>query len=228
MKKFTSQASFFGEQHVQTAWADLPEEVLQAAGRLIAPDPQAREAGLSRLLTVQAHRVSPLVAYLLATRLSEPKIPLRYQVVRALGDICSWKEDNTTPDQVRHVLQAYLSDISRQQVLCLLEVADQYGTAEDLVANILNLCSFAGQELSDIFNDRNVSLDLRKQAVYLCGRVGFLDALPAVERLVSRLQAQNQRQTQMDFLHSPPGRREEELLVFARAALEKLRRISDT
>lgn len=223
MQNQEPQTALFDRQKLDDENADLVPAILHAAERLTSPHEHDRRQGLSGIVDMGAHRHSPLIAYLLATRLTEPVLSLRFRVVKAVGDILRLNEDREpTPDQVRRHLQAYLSQMRRRQIYGLLQVADRYAAAEADVARILNMCSYAGGTLSGIFNDRNAPLSIRKQAIYYCGRVGFGDSLPAMERLVHRLQSKDERQTRMNFVPQAGSDREAELMVYARAAMEKL------
>jgi len=146
---------------------ELVPKIWRGAEDLTSPDDQIRENGLSALIEMGAHRHSPLVAYLLATRITDPHLQLRFHIVQALGNILRVRdEDDPTPAQVRYHLQGLLSQMRKRQIFSLLQVAEQYSAAEENVAAILNLCSYAGDVLGQIIGDRNMPISIRQQAIF--------------------------------------------------------------
>lgn len=222
-----TQPTLFAFRESSSETLELIPEVWKAAERLTSPLDEEREKGLAELKSLDICHLSPLIAYLLATRLTDPNLEIRFHIVQTLGDILRLKdEDQTTPDPVRRHLQGYLSRMRRRQIYAILQVADRYSASEENVAAILNMCSYAGAALSAILSDRKAPISIRQKAIYYCGRVGFLDSVPALERLISRLQALNERQTHMDFVSTERNAEEQTLLIYARAALEKLKNLS--
>jgi hypothetical protein len=90
------------------------------------------------------------------------------------------------------------------------------------VAQLLNACPYAGNHLADILADRSKTLNIRKQAAHYIGRVGYLAAVPALERLQTRLESRLSGQQAMPFA-PPMGTDEVELLPFVRETLAVLR-----
>lgn len=173
-------------------------------------------------MELDAPRLSPLVASILATRLVDPDFDLRFRVVRALGEVLSPSDPaKGTPEPVRLHVKFYLSHMRRREVYSLLQVADQYLAAESDVAALLNVCSYAGVALADIVSDRKASLATRRQAINFIGRVGFIDAIPALEKLAERLESRMNGQQTMPF--APPSESDEKALLPAvQAALALL------
>jgi hypothetical protein len=66
--------------------------------------------------------------------------------------------------------------------------------------------------LCDILAERQLPIAERKQAVHFIGQVGFLDALPTLERLATRLEARLTGQQSMAFAGSGGMAEEAELL----------------
>lgn len=221
-KQQTLPTLFQGEPSTLEDVDRLPQ-VWRELEDLTSPDNHTREEGLSNLVARDAHRRSPLVAYVLATRLTDPDLHLRYRAVQALGEVLNLRDgDDPTPELVRHHLQGFISHMRKRQIFALLQVAEQFGAAEESVASILNLCSFGGAALSEIINDRKAPLPVRQKAIFFSGQVGFVDTIPALERLMYRLQSGHEDQTHMDFVDSPGREGEGDLLIYARAALDKL------
>jgi hypothetical protein len=190
--------------------ADKAHVVWGAAEALTSPDLETRHAV----------RQFPLIAYMLISRLAEPDIALRAQIVDALADV-------VTPDghgEPAHapsfpVLTTHLMEMRTRQIYALLQVADFDKSNEPKVMGLLDYCSFAGGHLSDILSNRKIPLALRKQAAYFIGRMGYLDALPTLERMVTKLESRRNGTGEL-------GRNEEDdaaLLSIIRGSLELLR-----
>jgi hypothetical protein len=93
---------------------------------------------------------------------------------------------------------------------------------EDYITRLLNVCPHAGRHLVDITADRNFSPEIRRQAVHFIGRVGYLDAIPALEKLEIRLASRLAGQQMMPFA-LPAAHDEIELIPEIRKNLAILR-----
>jgi len=200
MEKNFSQSTLFDFSNVSSEAIELFPEVWRAAEEMVSPVLTVRENAIERLVSVNAPRFSPLIAYIFATRICEPKIELRYQIVIALGNVLVPDKDGLlAPEPVRYTLKIYLSKMRRREIFGLLQVAEKYPQSETSIASLLNACSFAGNSLSNIFLDRKAPVPIRKQAIYFSGLVGFLDTIPALERLITRLESRINGQKMMTF-----------------------------
>jgi len=199
-------------------WSD---EIWQAAEGLVSPNSVEREKALDYLLDQGAPAKSPLITYLLATRLSDPDLEVRFHIVKALGSvIVRADEGEELIDPVLRQLQSYLAYLNTEQILDLLEVSEQYLSAEESLTGIFRLASYAGNRLSGIVNDRKKPLGIRQKAIYFCGEAGYLEASTTLNVLVSRIDKRNQIPK-----HSPIRKKdmdENQLYPYAVAALEKL------
>jgi HEAT repeat protein len=217
------QPALFDLADASVGSMELFPAVWSAAEGLAAPDLGVRHAALERLLELKAPRLSPLVAYLLATRITEPDLPLRARVVEALGAIFAPDErGRPTPDTVRRYLTAYLSQMRTRSLFALLEVTVHAPQFEAAVARLLNVCPYAGNHLVEILSERKLLLAIRRQAIYFIGRVGYLDAIPALERLATRLETRLNGQQSMPFVPTS-GQEESELLPAIHKVLQSLR-----
>jgi hypothetical protein len=200
METTLSQPMLFDAADTAAGAVELFPEVWRATEGLSSPDLMVRRESLDRLIILDAARLSPLVAYVVATRIVEPDLELRHRVVEVLGKIFLPNETGKlTPPEVRIQLSAYFMLVEHHGVLRLLEVADAFPDSESQVAAILNVCSQSGAILAEVMSDRKVSLGLRRQAINFIGRVGFLDAIPALERLETRLESRINGQKPMPF-----------------------------
>ncbi|MCJ7717166.1 MAG: hypothetical protein MUO54_11695 [Anaerolineales bacterium] len=197
------------------------EKIWQAAEGLVSPKAAEREKALDYLIDLGALVKSPLIAYLLATRLSDPDLEVRYHVVQALGSVLPGNERGIEMlDPILMQLQSYLAYINTDQVLDLLEVSEQYLSAEENLIKIFKLSSYAGNRLSGIVNDRKKPLEIRQKAIFFCGEIGYLETSTTLKILVSRIEKRNQLLTRSPFRKKELD--ENQLYPYAVAALEKL------
>lgn len=202
---------------------ELFPEVWGAAEKLISPELHLRWEGLEGLLESNAPRFSPLILYLLCTRIVEPDIDLRARIIEALGDVTQPdKNGNPAPGIVRLILINNLSRIRTRQIYALLQVLIDYPALEKHVSRLINVCSYANNHLVEIINDRKKPLDIRQQAISMIGVVGYVEAIPSLDRLSARLEARMNGQKAMPF--APLSENPElDLLVTIREALVSLR-----
>jgi HEAT repeat protein len=195
-----------------TGTLELFPSVWNAMENLTASDVDVRHQGLDKLLELNAPRFSPIVTYMLVTRLTDPDALFRKRVVLALGSILSVDENGLpAPDEVRSSMVQYLSQVRTRQVYAMLQVADEDEMSVDQVARLLDACPYAGNHLIDILNDQKASLGVRRMAAVMIGKVGYLDALPSLEKLQIRLEARLNGQKAMPFA-PPPITNEADLL----------------
>ncbi len=210
MKKTQDEADYEGNK-----------EIWLAAERLVSPRAVEREEALDYLVEQGAPAKSPLIAYLLATRLSDPDLEVRWHMVKALGDILSGQEEEEQlSDHVLRQLQGFLAYLNKEQIINLLEVSEGYFSAEESLIEIFKLCSYAGNALSGIVNDRKIALEIRQKAIYFCGEVGFLETITTLQVLVMRVEKRNQVLRKLPLRKSTKN--ENQLYPYAVAALEKL------
>ena len=197
--------------------------VWSAVEALIAPDLLLRQHGLTQLVEIRAARFSPLVASILVSRLTEPDLELRRQITYALGDVLALDESGrAAPELVRQYLVHSLGQMRQRPIYALLEISIDDRLAATAIARLLNACPYAGRHLADILSDRKLPLAVRREATRFIGLVGYLDAIPALERMLVRLEARVNGQQTMPF--APPGQPDEvDLLPDIRSALLNLR-----
>lgn len=184
--------------------AEIFPAIWTAMERITSSDVKERMRGVDEIIEIRAHHISPLVTYILASLLEDPDIHLRYKVVQTLGGVLAKKyQTGSLNHHVRQGLKNYLSQMRRRKIYGLLQVADYHRSAETDVAALLKGCSHAGQTLADIFSDRKVPINIRRQAIIFSGIVGFLDTLPALGKLAARLETNLNGQRLMSF--APPS-----------------------
>lgn len=174
---------------------ELLSVIWEAAESLTSTDITQRVVGLERLVVYDAIRQLPLIAYLMATRLEEPDIDLRTRIVRLLGSLINSESFESDPTgRVQKSLMATLSGMRTRQVFALLQVTEYDKTAEADVMDLLSCCSYAGSHLSEILSNRDLPQEIRKQAAFFIGQIGYLDALPVLERMASRMETRGDEQ----------------------------------
>lgn len=199
------------------------QEVWQLAEKLVSPRPVDREEALDTLVEKGAPRISPLVAYLLATRISDPDLEVRFHMIKALGEMLAGEDSgDIIPDPVLQQLHGFLAHLNKNQILDMLETSDQYLSSEESLLNVFKLCSYAGSVMSGIVNDRKLPISIRQQAIYYCGEIGFLETTSVLQGLVQLVEKRNQKQGRAPLRKKAQD--ESKLYPFAVAALEKLNR----
>lgn len=216
------QPSLFEIGSDSTGTLELYPAVWTAAEALTSPNTETRQGGMERLVEMGAARLSPLVAYLVATRLTDPDLSVRLMAVHILSAVLSPDSaGNPAPAEVRSTVNEYLSQMRTRHIFALLQVSAENPGCEPQVARLLNACSYAGVHLTDLVASRKAPLEIRKQAARYIGLVGYLDALPSLERIVQRLEGRVKGQQTMPFL--PPQADDElDLLPIAQTALAML------
>jgi hypothetical protein len=218
-----TQPALFEHLGASTGEVELFPAVWSAAEGLADPEAKVRQEALRQLSELNAQRFSPLVTYLIATRLADPDLEMRHQVVMALGVLFKLdQEGHAVDDKVNQYLTAYLSQMRTRLVFSLLQVAEKFTDVDENIARLFNACPFAGEHLVEISNDRTNAQSIRKKAIYFVGLVGYLDGIPALERLETRLEARVNGQQAMAFAQRSAAD-EEELLPVVRQALTSLR-----
>ncbi len=165
----------------------LQNIIWAAAESLVSPDLMQRINAFEHILEYDVIRQLPLLTYLLVTRLTEPDIELRTRIVKALGTFaCTGFTEIPISEEVQKSLVYHLSKLRTREIFALLQVADYDKTSDPYISSLLSCSSFAGDHLSQIVSARTTPNEIRCQAARFIGVLGFLDALPTLERLASR------------------------------------------
>ncbi len=216
------QLPLFGYGESVTNIVELFPVVWQATENLTSPEAATRQHGIDILLELGAQKVSPLVAYMIATRVNDPEINIRRRVVYVLADLIIVDPSNKqSPDEVRRVVINYLHNINEPVVFGMLEVAVADPKVEKSLYHIFNTCSYVGKYLGEIATQWKNPMPIRQKAIYFIGIVGYLEAMPMLERLYNRLEARQNGQYLMSF--APPSiKSDDDLLPYVRFAMDQL------
>jgi HEAT repeat protein len=218
-----SQLPLFELGDTSSELVELFPTVWAAAENLSNEEPAQRLQAIDYLSKSRAVRISPLVVYLLVSRIVDPDIAVRSQVVNALSSAYSTDEKgNLAPESVRRHLGAQLSHMRTREIYALLQLLVIHPEQGDKVARLFNACPYAGNHLSDVLASRKTPQEIRRQAIRLIGQVGYLDAIPTLERIAARLDSRMNGQQAMPFA-PPTGIDDTALLPDIKATLALLR-----
>jgi len=219
------QPTLFGLSETSSDILELFPALWGAAEELTSPELDIRQAALKRLAVMNAPRLSPLIAYLVASRITEPDLALRTRVVQLLSEILAPDKDGQpAPESVIRHLSASLAQMRTRSMVALLQVAALDPGSASLAARLFNACPYGGTQLAEILSDRKAPLEIRRQAAQMIGLVGYLDALPTLDRLETRLSVRLNGQQSMPFALSS-GPDESELLPVIQNTIEMLRSV---
>jgi hypothetical protein len=196
--------------------------VWNATELLTAPDPVTRNHAIDAILELGVQKVSPLVAYMLATKLSDPEINIRRRVVYILGDLLmDTSASSEALENVRKTIINALLNMSEETIYGLLEVAVVDPMVDKFLFQLFNSCPTAGKYLGEILSQWKHPIPIRQKAIYLVGLVGYTEVLPVLERLSKRLEARQNGQYTMSF--APRAiKHDEDILPLLRIAIDRL------
>ena len=196
--------------------------VWRSAEALTSPDVITRQQGLEALLEVGAQKVSPLVAYMVATCINDTDVQIRRKVATILADLITGEGTGRQAlDDVRKVVTNFLHNMSEATAFSLLEVSVADRHSDKSIFHLFNLCPQAGKYLGEILTEWKSPLTIRQKAIYFVGLVGYLEALPILEKLYNRLESRQNGQYLMEF--APPSiKSDDSLLPYLRIAIEQL------
>jgi hypothetical protein len=191
---------------------DLPEAqallelfpgVWQAAEQLGSHDKKIRHLALDELLRTNAPRISPLIAYLLSTRILDPDIDIRMRIVETLANVMRRDtEGQYAVDAVRSHIISGLSTLGEAGILALLELARKDEVLIPHISKLLNFVPKAGDSLKEIAGDRNAKIEIRRISIFFIGKIGYADATSELMRIRQRIETKQKGQKRMPF--APP------------------------
>ncbi len=188
-----------------------------AGEMFVSPHIEERRRGFAILFGSEAARRSPLTPQLLASRVDEPDLPLRVQIVQALADYFEIRgREYRYPPEIRAVVVGHLRKFERAHLLALLELrrARPDGVVKlrpESLVRLVERIPNASTHLMRLAGDRTVALDFRGAAIELIGQVGFTDALSVLAGLEARLEGRRAGQIAMTF--APADNPDEQTLL---------------
>lgn len=197
---FVLQPALFEINQTSISNLELFPKVWRAAEEIVEPLLENRQRGMQILEEFHAARFSPLIAYLLFTRMNEPDTGLRCRIIRVLSETLSPDaQGNLATDGVRQTMRHHLTLLGWDQIYCLLEAIETEPALEKAGTVLLKANSRAGEVLAEMLLDRKNPLMIRIQAAQMIGRVGYVAAAPSIERLMNRLEAKANGQQAFSF-----------------------------
>jgi len=208
----TQPKLFLINGETSNAAVELFPLVWQAVEKLVSKKEETRHTALDELFSLNAPRFSPLVVYILATRLRDPSLSIRARVIEALANVLRADADGKlAPDQVREYLVSFITQLSKDDIHEILVVGVHEKEIKLHIAKLINYCPQAGKILTQIVNDRDISVEIRRISSNFIGQIGFTEALPTLERLRNRLETRKSEQRGMPF--APPISMDESTLL---------------
>jgi len=178
---------------------EITPSIWESCEDLTHPDLQIRREGIQRLVETRAARYSPLVAFILATKLTDPDLSFRTYTAKILADVIDSDSQGQLPSEVvRVTLINHLAQMRTRQIFSLLQVADYDPSTTIQVARLIGACSFAGKHLLDILTNRDAPISIRQNAVRFIGLIGYSDTAQGLDRLLCRIEARINHQTESE------------------------------
>lgn len=145
------QLPLFAYGETVTNVVEIFPAVWKATEALTSPDAPTRLNGIDALAEVGAQRVSPLVAYMLATCLFDEEINIRKKVLQLIADlVVKDASGHQTPGEVMRVVTHYLHNMHDEMIYALLEISVSDTSADPYIYHLLNACPYGGKFLGDI------------------------------------------------------------------------------
>lgn len=176
------------EKEIHLSLEKYLPDVWRASQALVGSQSEKRFQALKQLDQMEIIRFSPLLAYLVATRLNDANPELCFHAMLTLLSVLEPDSlGQPAPDEVRSEVFSYLCDLSKKTVLSILKTSLDHLEQRSEISKFLNLCPIAGKHLSAILMDRSQSIAIRCQAVDLIGLIGFVDTKSTLLRIKSRI-----------------------------------------
>jgi hypothetical protein len=199
-----------------------------AAEMFVSAHVEERRRGFALLNGSEAARRSALTPHLLASRVDEPDLLLRAEIVQALSDYYEIRgREYRYPPELRGAVTAAVRKFDRGEVQALLELhhAARAGLVElrpEALMRLWERLPTASPMLTRLAGDRGFPLPLRQAAIEAIGQVGFTEAVPVFEGLLARIEGR--RAGQLALLPWAPSDwpEDEALLPALKATLDRL------
>ena len=220
--KYYVQPSLFDYGGTSAGSLELIPQLWYVAEALTSRSSDARLAAIEFIIKQDAARLSSLISYMLVTRICDPSMEVRVAVIRALGDIfCLDEKGMETPTDVKLSLYEQFSHLEEEDILAILQASEVDPSLDSDIEVLFRSSSIAGYHLVNILKDRRQPSRVRELATEYVGRIGYLDAIPVLERLKNRMIAKQNGQKAFPFNQHTISK-ESQLLTRIRTALEDL------
>ena len=106
---------------------ELLPEVWSALEDLTKSDVILRRNALDRLVNLGAPRYSPVVAYLIVTKITDQNLELRARIIETIGNVLIQDNNGSqTSTEVRTSLHLILSGFRTREIYAMLQVCAEY------------------------------------------------------------------------------------------------------
>lgn len=188
-----------------------------AAEMFVSAHVEERRRGFAILNGSEAARRSALTPHLLASRVDEPDLELRAEIVQALADYFEIRgREFRYPPELRGAVTAAVRKFDRAEIQALLELhhaarEGRLALRPEALVRLWERLPTASPTLTRLAGERGWPLPLRQAAIEAIGQVGFTDAAPVLEGLLARIEGR--RAGQLTMLFAPSDWPEDQALL---------------
>jgi len=172
------------------------------AESLTSPDKLIRREAIDRFESIKTLTNSPLIYYLLATRIVDPDIEIRSRVVKIVGELLNVPAIDNEGFSVHQHLLYYVSQMRTRHVYAIIQVYNYQLELEKFIVPLLKGCPYAGKHLMEILLFKGAPMEIRKAAATLIGVVGFIDLASELEKFKCRLEAKLSHRNKESGFHT--------------------------
>jgi hypothetical protein len=108
-------------------------------------------------------------------------------------------EGRHADEKVRAQIISTLSSLDISGLMALVEAVVWDENLVGYVSVLVNYVRKAGEMLQEIVTDRTLEIPVRTKAIFLIGQVGYVAALPELERIQNRIKTRQAGQDSMPF-----------------------------
>jgi hypothetical protein len=221
-KEAPPQLRLFGKPTALDVRAQIPLWWKLSEG-LLSKDVQTKKETLAELDRLEIIFTTPILASILSNLLHDIDLEVRSMAINlAVKLLDDDQRSGLSDDRARTYLSQELSRMRTRPIYALIQLYNSRHLINEKIVRLIEFCPNAGKHLVDIASNRKFPLDIRQNALDILGIIGYLDAIPDLERLLSRLVTRLNGQKAMPFV-STTGLDETPLLPNLDNALTNLK-----
>ena len=176
------QKQFQSEENLSEIW--------HLAQNLVGGNEKLRFQALEGLKRLEVIRYSPLLTYMVTTRLSDSEINIRQLAILVVNSILGPDLiGNLAAEEVILQIHTYFLNISEFSVRKLLMASKGNLENRAEISKLLNLCPRTGRHLASILADRNETIECRRLAADFIGLIGYMETKPILIRIKNRIES---------------------------------------
>ena len=207
--------------------------LLDLSEGMLSPEAGIRKEALQKLDRLEIIYSTPILAAILTTMLQDTDSTVRAMAIDLAAKLLegSPKKDKANnassssewnDDRAQAYVIQELARMRTRPIYALIQLYDSEHQINDRIVKLIEFCPNSGKHLTDIACNRKFPLAIRQHALDILGIIGYLDAIPDLERLLSRLLTRINGQKAMPFV-SAPGLDETPLIPNLENALSNLK-----